>query len=82
MNRGMPLWAKLAIAAFVLLVVGAVGGPFVYIHFIEGKAPAPLSVNTSPSSTASATPSRMVDRSRIEIRSASNSCSTPTSTTR
>jgi polyisoprenoid-binding protein YceI len=57
MNRGMPLWAKLAIAAFVLLVVGAVGGPFVYIHFIEGKAPAPLSVNTSPSSTASATPS-------------------------
>jgi len=55
MNRGMPLWAKLAIAAFVLLVVGVVGGPFVYIHFIEGKAPPPLSVDpsTSPAPAAS-----------------------------
>src|SRR3979409_1318001 len=58
MNRGTPLWAKLVIAAFALLLVGVVGGPYVYIHFIEGKAPAPLSVNTSTSSTASAdTPS-------------------------
>jgi polyisoprenoid-binding protein YceI len=54
MNRGTPLWAKLVIAAFALLLVGVVGGPYVYIHFIEGKAPAPLSVNTSTSSTASA----------------------------
>ena len=53
MNRGTPLWAKLVIAAFALLLVGVVGGPYVYIHFIEGKAPAPLSVNTSNSSTAS-----------------------------
>jgi polyisoprenoid-binding protein YceI len=53
MNRGVPVWAKLVIAAFLLLVVGVVGGPYVYIHFIEGKAPAPLSVNTSNSSTAS-----------------------------
>ena len=28
------------------MVVLAVGGPFVYIHFIEGKAPAPLSLST------------------------------------
>jgi polyisoprenoid-binding protein YceI len=27
-------------------VVVVVGGPFVYIHFIEGKAPAPLSLST------------------------------------
>ncbi|MEA2591942.1 MAG: hypothetical protein QOD62_1773, partial [Actinomycetota bacterium] len=39
MNRGVPVWAKLVIAAFLLLVVGVVGGPYVYIHFIEGKAP-------------------------------------------
>ena len=57
MNRGVPVWAKLVIAAFLLLVVGVVGGPYVYIHFIEGKAPAPLSVNTSISSTSSASAS-------------------------
>jgi len=55
MNRGVPLWAKLGIAAFVLLVVGVVGGPYVYIHFVEGKAPAPLSVDASPSPAATAT---------------------------
>jgi polyisoprenoid-binding protein YceI len=55
MNRGVPLWAKLTIAAFVLLVVGVVGGPYVYIHFIEGKAPPPLSVDTSTSPAADVT---------------------------
>ena len=57
MNRGIPLWAKLVVGAFILLLVGVVGGPYVYIHFIEGKAPAPLSVNTSISSTSSASAS-------------------------
>jgi len=33
-------------------VVLVVGGPFVYIHFIEGKAPAPLSLSTETSTTA------------------------------
>jgi polyisoprenoid-binding protein YceI len=56
MNRGVPRWAKLAIAAFVVVVVGAVGGPFVYIHYIEGKAPPPLSVNTSTSPAAATSP--------------------------
>ncbi|HWD71409.1 MAG TPA: YceI family protein [Actinomycetota bacterium] len=56
MNRGGPRWAKLAISAFVLLVVAAVGGPYVYIHFVEGKAPAPLSVNTSTSPAAATSP--------------------------
>jgi polyisoprenoid-binding protein YceI len=56
MNRGVPRWAKLAIAAFIVVVVGAVGGPYVYIHFIEGRAPAPLSVNTSTSPAAATSP--------------------------
>jgi len=56
MNRGVPRWAKLAISAFVLLVVGVVAGPYVYIHFIEGKAPVPLSVNTSTSPAATTSP--------------------------
>lgn len=56
MNRGVARWAKLTIAAFIVVVVGAVGGPYVYIHFIEGKAPAPLSVNTSTSPAAATSP--------------------------
>ena len=56
MNRGVPRWAKVAIAAFIVVVVGAVGGPYVYIHFVEGKAPAPLSVNTSTSPAAATSP--------------------------
>jgi polyisoprenoid-binding protein YceI len=35
-------WLKWVIAAAVLVVVLAVAVPFTYIHFIEGKAPAPL----------------------------------------
>ena len=35
---------KWAIAAAAAVVVLAVGGPFVYIHFIEGPAPAPLNL--------------------------------------
>jgi polyisoprenoid-binding protein YceI len=32
-------------------VVVTVGGPFIYIHFIEGKAPAPLSIRNQPTAT-------------------------------
>jgi polyisoprenoid-binding protein YceI len=32
-------------------VLITVGGPFVYIHFIEGKAPPPLSIRNQPSAT-------------------------------
>jgi len=60
MNR-FPTWSRWAIAAGVVAVLGAVGGPFVYIHYIEGPAPAPLSVDaggsSSPTASASATPS-------------------------
>ncbi len=48
-------------AAGVVVVLGVVGGPYLYIHFIEGSAPPPLSVDpataSSPSSSASASPS-------------------------
>lgn len=43
---GWKRWTVVAAAALVVLVVG---GPFVYIHFIQGRAPAPLALS-SPSS--------------------------------
>jgi polyisoprenoid-binding protein YceI len=44
------------LVAAAVVVVLAVGGPFVYIHFIEGPAPAPLGLSdsASPGATASA----------------------------
>ncbi len=49
-------WSRWLIGAVVLLVFLLVGGPFVYIHFIEGKAPKKLSLATTGAgaSTASA----------------------------
>jgi len=44
--RARRRWLRWGVGIFVLLVVLFVGGPFVYIHFIEGKAPAPLSLST------------------------------------
>jgi polyisoprenoid-binding protein YceI len=51
--RGSRRWIKWLAGAAAVLVVLVVGGPFVYIHFVSGKAPAPFSVR----SAASATPS-------------------------
>jgi polyisoprenoid-binding protein YceI len=49
--RGWKVWL---VSGVLVLAVGVVGGPFVYIHFIEKKAPAPLALSTtSPSATAS-----------------------------
>jgi polyisoprenoid-binding protein YceI len=50
---GSRRWIKWLAGAAAVLVVLVVGGPFVYIHFISGQAPAPFSVR----SAASATPS-------------------------
>ncbi len=47
-------WLLVAVAAVVVL---AVGGTFVYIHFIEGPAPAPLSLGSATASP-SATPAQ------------------------
>jgi len=41
--RRPRLW-RLIVGVVALLVVVFVGGPFVYIHFIEGPAPKPLSL--------------------------------------
>ena len=52
-------WLRWTIAAAAAVVVLAVGGTFVYIHFIEGPAPAPFSLKsatTAPSATGT-TPS-------------------------
>ncbi|HEY7360466.1 MAG TPA: YceI family protein, partial [Streptosporangiaceae bacterium] len=45
-------WLPWGLAAAAVVLVLAVGGPFVYIHFIEGAAPAPLSLGTSASPSA------------------------------
>ncbi len=39
-------WTRWIIGAAAVAVALVVGGPFIYIHFIEGKAPAPLSLPT------------------------------------
>lgn len=40
------------IGSVVAVLVLVVGGPFVYIHFIEGKAPAKLSLSNAPAGSA------------------------------
>jgi polyisoprenoid-binding protein YceI len=47
-SRQWKRWAIGALAGVVVLVVGV---PFVYIHFVEGKAPAPLRLTTPATST-------------------------------
>jgi len=49
-------WLRWLIGGVVLIVALVVGGPFVYIHFIEGKAPAPLSLSTQTSTTITGQP--------------------------
>jgi polyisoprenoid-binding protein YceI len=50
---GARRWRWLAIGGAVVVVL-AVAGPFVYIHFVEGDAPRPLAVTASPSSIPAA----------------------------
>jgi polyisoprenoid-binding protein YceI len=40
-------WKRWTVLGVVVAVVLVVGGPFVYIHFIQGKAPAPLTLGSS-----------------------------------
>ena len=54
-SRGPWRWLRWVIAAVVVIVVLAVGGPFVFFHFIEGNGPAPLSLKASPAASASGT---------------------------
>jgi polyisoprenoid-binding protein YceI len=50
---GRRRWLRWVVAGAVAVVVLAVGVPFAYIHFIEGPAPKPLSLNSSPGHSAS-----------------------------
>jgi polyisoprenoid-binding protein YceI len=56
-SHGSRHWLRWIVAGVVVVAVLAVGGPYVFIHFIEGQAPAPLSLKTnasaSPSNSAS-----------------------------
>jgi polyisoprenoid-binding protein YceI len=53
-HRRRRRWLRWGLTAAAVVVVLAVGVPFVYIHFIEGAAPAPLSLKiASPSASAS-----------------------------
>ncbi len=57
-SKGNPMkgrsWKFWLVTSMLVLAVGVVGGPFVYIHFIAAKAPAPLALTkTMPSATAS-----------------------------
>ena len=49
--RGSRRWIKWLIGGAAVLVAVVVGGPFVYIHFISGKAPAPFSLRSAASAT-------------------------------
>jgi polyisoprenoid-binding protein YceI len=51
-------WVRWLLVTFAVLVVLAVAGPFVYIHFFNGSTPAALSLSPSgtPAATAGATP--------------------------
>jgi len=47
-------WKRWLLIGLAVVVVGGVGGPFAYIHFVEGKAPAKFSLSsTSASQSAS-----------------------------
>jgi polyisoprenoid-binding protein YceI len=48
-------WKRWLIGAIVLVLLVIVGGPFVYFHFIEGPAPAPLKLS-KPKSAAVGVP--------------------------
>jgi polyisoprenoid-binding protein YceI len=52
--HGSRHWLRWVIAGVAAVIVVGVGGPFVFIHFIEGKAPAPLSLKSTAGASASA----------------------------
>jgi polyisoprenoid-binding protein YceI len=50
-RRHARSWKAWLVAGVVALAVVLVGGPYVYIHFVEGKAPAPLALAGPSAST-------------------------------
>jgi polyisoprenoid-binding protein YceI len=58
-TRHWKRWLAIGVAAVAIAIVG---GPYVYIHFIEGKAPPPLAFTSpSPSGSETATTSGQTD---------------------
>jgi polyisoprenoid-binding protein YceI len=53
MSSGSWHWLRWVIGGAAAVVALAVGGPYVFIHFVEGSAPAPLTLNNSASATPS-----------------------------
>jgi polyisoprenoid-binding protein YceI len=53
--EGKRRWLRWLIGGVAVVVVAAVAGPFIYIHFIEGSAPAPFRLRPSASASGSAT---------------------------
>lgn len=54
MNTSPRRWIRWVAGVIAVLVVLGVGGPFIYFHFIEGKAPAPLTLSSSTPTTVGA----------------------------
>ncbi len=50
-------WLSWLIAGIIVVVVLAVGGPFLYIHFFNGSTPAALTLPTASSSAPASSPS-------------------------
>src|SRR5438874_10466653 len=50
-------WQRWLIVGVVVVAVLAVAGPYVYIHFIEGKAPKRLSLSSQNPTAATGDPS-------------------------
>ena len=51
-------WVRWLVVGVVVVLVLVVGGPFVYIHFIEGPAPAKLSLSTATTPSTASTPGK------------------------
>ena len=52
----MKTWMKWAIAAVVVVILGLVGGPFVYINFIKDDPPDPFALDDGDASAATTGP--------------------------
>jgi polyisoprenoid-binding protein YceI len=55
-SRRARRWALWLVSAVVAAVVAVLGSTFVYIHFISGKAPAPLSLKATAGARQSTSP--------------------------
>src|SRR5438105_8967448 len=46
-------WKRWVLIGVTILLVAVVGGPFAYIHLVEGKAPPPLTLASPPTGSSS-----------------------------